>query len=188
MNVYGVVEKMPKENDKDKADVAVVVEPSEEVASSGDSGDLPFDLSNVDPKTLAKVDAMLEGTGFSIQKLANWANSMEFRVRAMQEEMPEVVQKAMEQAIMKARNAEMQRMEQMRQQGGGGGGGGGTATLLREIISSGSGAMDEDMLNLQKEMMRMSIEGMKTDIGFSKAIKVALVSKITGKEIGKIIE
>jgi len=44
--------------------------------------------------------------------------------------------------------------------------------------------MDEEMVRLQKDMMRVGIDSVKEDIGFTKAIKSAFVQKLTGKVIG----
>ena len=52
----------------------------------------------------------------------------------------------------------------------------------------GGGGLDEEMRALNKEIMQMSIQRMKADIGFTEAIKNAVVSKIAGKAAAGLVE
>lgn len=64
---------------------------------------------------------------------------------------------------------------------GGGSGGIGLVDVLRLLGGGGGGGMDEEMLKLNKQMMQMTIDRMKSDIGFTEAIKNAMVTRIAGK-------
>lgn len=139
---------MPKKNEEDSSVPPVASESPKEIPSASDSHrepDLPFDLRSIDQKTLAKADAMLEGTGFSIQKLANWANSVEIRLIGIQETLPEQVQKGMMMFVEQQREKQLELARQNQAQGGYPmqGGGGMERMLLQQFLGGGGGEHSE---------------------------------------------
>ena len=52
----------------------------------------------------------------------------------------------------------------------------------------GGGGVDEEMRSLNKRIMEMSINRMQADIGFTEAIKNAVVTSIAGKAAKRIVE
>ena len=144
-------------------------------------------LEDFDPKKVA----MAEEMGIPIKKLVDWVNVTEVRLQILAKSMPnqEQMTKAMEQAIQNAQQRQREEYAKAVADGtiskGGGGGGIGEAIKFFKEIGGGGGGQDEEMMKLTKEMMRVNIDAMRTDIGFSKAIKNALVAKITGKAIGE---
>ena len=165
-------------------------EPSETVSSEQPQeapSEAPvISLEDFDPKKVA----MAEEMGIPIKKLVDWVNVTEVRLQILAKSMPnqEQMTKAMEQAIQNAQQRQREEYAKAVAEGrvpkGGGGGGIGLGDILK-IVGGGGGGSDEEMVKLTKDMMRVNIDAMKTDIGFSKAIKNALVAKITGKAIGE---
>lgn len=63
------------------------------------------------------------------------------------------------------------------------------ASLLQMLPSMLSGGgVDEEMRALNKRMMEMSLNRMQADIGFTEAIKNAVVTSIAGKAAKRIVE
>lgn len=186
-----MAEKKQKKDKTTDGDPRVVSKSPEEDSGVGDITGLPFDLSKVDPKTLAKADTMLEGTGFSIQKLADWANEQHVKTEFIIKNMPtdETVEKALQKTLNKMAQQAAARQQQIIAQGGGGqsglGGAGGLIQMLPQLL--GSSGQDEDMKNLQKQMFQVNIDNMKANMGMAQAITNAVVQKITAKAIGDTV-
>ena len=180
------VETLTKTPKKNVPTVTKPTEDAETVPSEQPQAPMAFDLSKVDPEILKTADKM----GIPLGAIIQWANSVENRLQLMQDQMPQQIQQAMEQAIENARQKQIQQYRETVQQGGGSPTPGpGVMSLLGQLAPLlGGGGQDSEMVNLTKEMMKVNIESMKTDIGFSKAIKNALVAKITGKAIGSTAE
>jgi len=132
---------------------------------------------------------MAEELGIPVGQILNWMNTVEVRFQAIEENMPEQIQNAMSKAIENAQTKQREAYAKAMQEGKdpqGQGGGQGLGQLMRFLpMLMGGGGQDSEMAALTKEMMKVNIESIKTDIGFSKAIKNALVSKITGEAISK---
>ena len=143
----------------------------------------PFDLSKVDPKKVKLAEEM----GIPVGQIITWAQTVEARLNAIQENLPQQVQTAMEQAIENARQKQIQQYKETVQTGGGSAPpGAGVMSLLGQLAPLlGGGGADQEMMNLTKEMMKLNMESIRTDISFSKALKNALVSKVAGKAIGE---
>lgn len=192
-----MVERTQKQDKKAESDARVVSEPPEEAPSVGDSVELPFNLSKIDPKTLARADALLEGTGFSIQKLADWANEQTVKTAFIIENMPtkETVKAGISEALTdmtkQAAKNQKQAMHDAIDRGEmprGGDQGGGQMGIGQLLGLLGGGGEDDEMKALQREMFKVNIEGMKAGIHMSNAITGAIVNKITGKAIGDVVE
>jgi len=114
-----------------------------------------------------------------LKPVMDWADSVEARLNAIQQEMPAQIQGAMEAAIENARQKQIAAMQQARQnmpQGGGGGLGGlFDGITLKDILGSGGGG------GLDAEYMQLAKDALKSQIGMSTAITNAVVSKIVGK-------
>lgn len=153
---------------------------SEQPAQTG----FPIDLSTVDPQKIK----MAEDLGIPIGQILQWMGSVEARFQAIAENMPtkEDIPKAFEQAIENARQKQIERMKSMPQGVPQGGGMGGISQLIPMLLGGGGG-QDAEMTQLSKDIMKMSLDRMKADIGFTEAIKQAVVTKIAGKAVGKII-
>lgn len=160
------------------------------------SGEVPvkppmaFDISKIDPKTLK----MAEDVGIPIVEIIQWANSVEQRLEIMQNQMPQQIRGALEQAIEAQRQKQMEQIRAMQttQPSVEGGGGGNIQSLLPLILQGlsggGGGGGDSELLQLSKEMMKLNMDSIRTDIDFSKALKNALVAKIAGKAVGAAAE
>lgn len=184
-----MAEKKQKKDKTDESDARVVSKSPEEEATLVDASELPFDLSAIDPKTIAKADAMLEGTGFSIAKLANWANEQHVKTELIIKNMPtkDTVEKGIKSAINDLARDAAARQREIIEKGGmpQGGSGMGLAQMLQLV--GGGGGEDEEMKKLQREMFRVNIDGMKSQMNMSNAITSAIVQKITGKAIGDTV-
>jgi len=145
---------------------------------------LPFDLSQIDPEKIKLAEKM----GIPLQGILEWVLQTEARLTAIQEQLPHHIQNAIEQVIKKAQAEQMQQFRGMQGQGMPQGGGGGMGLMDFFKMFGGGGGMDEELMQLNKDMMRMSIDRMKADIGFSDAIKQAVVTNIAGKAAKKLIE
>ena len=158
--------------------------PSEQ-PQEGDAEAPVIDLKDFDPKKLE----FLEESGVPLKKLVDWVNTTDATLRAIKENLPQQVQTAMEQAIANAQRK--QRIEYAQAVADGkvrqGGGGIGLGDILR-LVGGGGGGGDAELLTLQKDMMRASIDNMKKDANASRLIVSAVVSKITGKAIGDVIK
>lgn len=182
-----------KEQAKDKetpSDAGVLSESPEEANAVRPSVELPFDLSKIDPKTLARADSLLEGTGFSIQKLADWANDQTLKTALIIENMPskETVKAGIGEALSEMAKQAAARQQQMIQQGMPQGGSGANLGQIISLLSDSGGGVNEQMVKLQTELMRASIDNMKQGASNSKAITDAVVSRITQKAIGKTLD
>jgi hypothetical protein len=136
------------------------------------------------------LDKLFEG----LNRINAYAVSVEARFGALEKNLTDAPQKVVE--ALKAEALKRQtEMAQQIQKGGegeaksGGGGLGSLVGLAKElgITGGGGGAMDEEMLKLTKEMMHMNIDRMRQDMGFTDAIKNAIVTKIASKAVTEII-
>jgi len=159
---------------------------SEEQPEEGVAQAPVISLEDFDPKKVA----MAEEMGIPLRKLVDWVNQTDVVVKILVQNMPnqEQIESAMTNAIQKAQ--QRQREEYSKAVQGGkvpqGGGGIGLGDILR-AVGGGGGGQDEEMQKLTKEMLKVNIESIRADIGFSKAIKGALVAKITGKAVGDVL-
>jgi hypothetical protein len=125
-----------------------------------------------------------------------FANSVEERFGIIQHDLaaaPQKVVEALKAEALKRQQEATQQMAQQTQQGGepkkaGGSGLMDMLALAKEAgITGGGGGMDEEVLKLTKEMMHMNIERMRQDMGFTEAVKNAIVTKIASKAVTEII-
>lgn len=147
---------------------------------------MPFDISKVDPDKIK----MAEDFGIPIRALAQWASSVEARFNALEQNLPKEIKQAFQQTIEAERQKQFEQMKKMGQNPQapqqGGGLGIGIGDILRLVTQGGGG--DSEMTQLTKDLMRLNLERMKADMGFTDAIKDAVVRKIAGKAVGKIME
>lgn len=180
---------MPKKDKKSKkalSDVAASAELSMEDESQAlptESGIEPLvDLSRIDPAKLQ----MARELGIDIEAIIKWANSVEARFKALEEHLPDYVQKGLQQALEKAQREHTAQRPATPAQGGQRIG---IGDLLRIIGGgSGSGGYDEEMNRLVKDTMRMNLERMRADLGFTDAVKEAIVKKIAGGAASEIMK
>ena len=169
-----------KTTDSPKVPMVVPSEQPKEAPSPA----MPIDLSKLDPKKVK----MAEDLGIPVGQIINWMGTVEARFNAIQEQMPQQIQQAMEQAIQNAQQRQREEYVKAAKEGRvpqGGGGGGFFGALLEKAVLGGGGGADEEMMQLTKDMMKLNMESIRTDISFSKALKNALVSKVAGKAIGE---
>ena len=147
------------------------------------------------PKIPDKTKKALKDLGFDInidgalEQVNLWALSVEQRMQVMQKEMPKqvanelmrIAEERQKQAIAQAQASGQTNIPQTQ-------GFGGLLMQLAPRLLGGGGGMDEEMVKLNKEIMQMSIARMKADIGFTEAIKNAVVSKIAGKAAAGLVE
>lgn len=148
-----------------------------------------IDRSKISPKALE----MAKKLGVDLEPIFKWAEGVDMKFQALQESLEPAVQGAIERTLTalqaKAQENEQEARRQYIEKGGAppgrsGGGGNMEGMLMQALLGGGGGGMDEEMLKLQREMMRASIDSVKADIGFTQAIKGAFVQKLTGKVIG----
>jgi len=162
----------------DSSSDAVSTEQTEDAAA-----EFPFDISTLDDKKLALAQEM----GIPLKGILQWIVSVEKRFKIVEEEMPAKVVEALQ-------NAARKRQEQYRQQGEDQGQtGSGQGIGLRDVLSlmgqgSGGSSFDEEMTALYKDMLKTNIMRMKQDMGFTDAIKNAIVTKIAGKAATDVME
>lgn len=151
-----------------------------------------IDRTKISPKALK----MAKELGVPLEPIFEWAESVDARFQAIQEHLEPAIQQAIEKTLVnlqrkavedqkKAMHAAIERGEMPRQPTRGG------SPSLMDIIpllTGGGGGMDAEMIALQKDMMRVGINSVKEDIGFTRAIKNAFVQKLTGKVIGKSLD
>lgn len=183
-----------KDKDTEKPSKPVLEEPPEmgNVESNVPSGDIRprkgIDRSKISPKALK----MAKELGVDLNPILDWAEGVDLRFQALQESLEPAVQHAIERTLtalqQKAQENEQEARRRYIEQGGAppgrSGGGSGMESMLIQGLLGGGGGMDEEMMKLQREMMRASIDSVKADIGFTHAIKGAFVQKLTGKVIG----
>jgi hypothetical protein len=136
------------------------------------------------------IDKLFEG----LNKINAYALSVETRFGIIEKNLADAPQKVVEALKAEAMKRQTEMAQQI-QKGGEGeakAGGGGLGSLLglaKElgITGGGGGGMDEEMLKLTKEMMHMNIDRMRQDMGFTDAIKNAIVTKIASKAVTEII-
>lgn len=182
-----VAEAKTPEND---SSVVAAQDVSQEQTETPDAAAMPeFTLIEIPKVTKDQIEAaktfgipldMIFGVA---DKINVYVRSVEQRFSAIETNMPLVVQNSMAKAIQNAQAEAQKGMPQGAAQQGGGG----TAQLLLQLLGSGGGGADEEMLKLTKEMMSMNIQRLKQDMGFTDAIKTAIVSKIAGKAVTEII-
>lgn len=187
-NVRTAVTTMPDQDSSEVAPQSVSEEPVQEPSAEENVPAMPFDLSQVDPEKLQ----MAEDLGIPVRQIISWAISVEERFRSIEEGVPEVVERAMNRAVERARERHARAIQQRIPQGGGqgqpqGGRQLGLGDILNVIGGSGGGSADEEMLGLTKEMMKLNIESMKADLGFTRAIKNAMVTRIAGEAVKDIV-
>jgi hypothetical protein len=163
-------------------------EPPKEATVEAAAPTMPFDLSKVDPKKIELAEEM----GIPIKQLINWAASVEVRFGAISKNLEEAPQKVVAALKAEAVKRQTEAVQQTQQGGeprkGGGMGLGDLVALAKEAgLTGGGGGMDEEMLKLTKEMMHMNIDRMRQDMGFTDAIKNAIVTKIASKAVTEII-
>lgn len=163
--------------------------PTEDVSNdereASDVAALPFDLSTLDPKKIQLAESM----GIPIRQLIAWTISVERRFKIIAEEVATAPQKVVDALKAEGLKAQQERLKQggvqpqqdSRRLG---------LTDLVSVLQSGGGGggMDAEMMKLTKDMMSMNIQRMKNDMGFTDAIKKAIVSKIAGKATTDIME
>ena len=178
MNVRSVDYLSEEKNQQKKTGNALVVD-----TSTQGLNDVTFKVTSEPEKPafdLAELEKKIPKAfrGY-LKPVMDWADSVEARLNAIQQEMPAQIQGAMEAAIENARQKQIAAMQQARQnmpQGGGGGFGGGLfdGITLKDILGGGGGGMDGEYMQLAKDAL-------KSQIGMSTAITNAVVSKIVGK-------
>jgi hypothetical protein len=133
------------------------------------------------------VEALFEG----LNAINVFANSVEARFGALEKNLTNAPQKVVEALKAEALKRQTEMTQQTQQGGeprkGGGMGLGDLVALAKEAGITGGGGMDEEMLKLTKEMMHMNIDRMRQDMGFTDAIKNAIVTKIASKAVTEII-
>lgn len=172
-------------SEKDSSPQAVPKEQPQEATAPA----MPFDLSKMDPKKIALAEEM----GIPIKQLIGWAASVELRFAAIQKNLEDAPQKVVEALKAEALKRQTEVAQKMQQQGinpqQGGSGEQSIVPLLLKILAGGGGGseMDEEMKNLSKDLLKAQITRIKTDIGFSDAIKNAIVTKIAAKATTDIL-
>jgi len=145
-----------------------------------------FDVSEIEKK----IPKAFRGY---IKPIVAWAQSVEQRFKAIEASMPEQIKNAMGEAIKEAQQRQFEAMKQnLPTQPGPGApmpGGmnlGQIAQMLPYIF--GGGGQDSEMLEISKDLMRAQVERIKNDMGFTDAIKNAIVSKLTGKAVESALQ
>ena len=191
-------------SDKKKKNVQTVEKqkqtPTEAVSEEQPQEDVvetPFEVPKIPDKAknaLKELGFDISGIDKAFETIVGWAGSVELRFKAIQEEMPqqvankliEIAQKRRQEAMAKLQASGGTNMPQ-----GQGGGLGGIGTILQAIApflgGGGSSDWDEEMKNLSKDLLRAQITRMKQDMGFTEAVKNAIVSKIAAKATTDII-
>lgn len=175
-----------KDKDGSKADKPTKTEKGAETSAETGAKELvkPFDLSKLgkDERRMAKK------WGLDVPAMAAWFDSVEQRFQALTENLPKVVGKAMDNALRNVQQEALKKQTALAQSGGvqtGGGGGLDMLSMIAKELKGDSGG-DAEMRAMQKEMMRASIDNMKSGAASQKAIADAVVRKIVGKAIGDI--
>jgi len=153
---------------------------------------IPFDIGKIDPEKLK----MAEELGIPLNGILQWVVQTDAKVNFILENLPteEGIEKGLERTLEKLRQKAIQQQKEAFARGGGGGGGGqgggglGQIAQLAQLFGGGGGGMDEEMMNLNKTFIRVSIANMQKRADASDRIVDAVVTKIAGKAIGKVIE
>jgi len=154
------------------------------------------------PKMPAKVKRVARDWGIdlgaieqSFQSLNNYLQTVEARLQVMAKK--EDLQPAFEKVIENLRQKQMAQAQQMATTAGGQGQGGGQGVgigslgslgQLGQLLLGGGGGQDPEMAGLGKELIRASIDRMKREAGYAEKIVDAVVSKISAKAVGAIVE
>ena len=157
-----VAEEKTLEQDKPQVNAGVNT-----VNDAGQPRSLPFDVSNVNPKSLE----MAEKFGIPIKAILSWAQSVEERLNVISEEMPKAVGREIESAIARAKQQQATASGQAPNPGGVGMGS--LLQLLPALLGSGGG--DSELYK------QAAVEALKAQTRMTQAITNAVVSKIFGK-------
>lgn len=180
-NIAKIAEANTKSQSNDKA---IPEKPTEKVTVKP----VLFDLSGFDEKKIEQAEAL----GIPVRAIAKRMNdfaeqtNIKFQVLANAIPNKEQVKGAMAEAIAEAQNRQREEYAKAVKDGKASQGGGMGVGQILQLLSSGGGG-DSEMASLTKEMMKVNIESIRADIGFSKAIKSALVAKITGKAVSDVL-
>ena len=145
-------------------------------------------IAGIDP---GKVK-MAEKMGVPLGQLITYMAYQEKKLNFVIENMPkkEDMAGAFKQGIENLQKEQMEAYQQSAGQGGQPQGQGGLAQQLLPLLlktATGGGGQDEEIAALTKEMFRMNIEGMKADIGFTKALKGAMLGKYATGLVKEIV-
>jgi len=144
-----------------------------------------LDLAEAIPQDKAD---LAEKMGIPLTKLLSYMKYQEDKLNLVILNMPkkEDITGAFKQGLENLQKEQMAQMQQGAQGAPQGGGGfGQLVPMLRMAMSAGGG--DAEMATLTKEMFRMNIEGMKSDISFTKALKNAMLSKYATDMVKKVV-
>lgn len=155
---------------------------------------MPFDLSKIDPKKLKLAEEM----GIPVGQLIAWASSVEQRLQVMQDEMPQKTAQILMRIAEQRRQEQIKQMQENPQLAKRGG-----MSDLMQIAAmfggGGAGGMDEEMMSLNKELMKASVQRIKQDIvlgakradmdiSLAEAIKGLVIRKVAEKTVAGIVE
>ena len=139
------------------------------VTEATPSASNPFDLSKLDPKTVA----MAEKMGIPLNAIMIYLNSVEERFRDIESTLPGKVADALQQrAAQRQAQAQAAQPQQTQQAKGGGA----DLNTLLQLVAGGGGEQNSQLNQLAMESLRASINQ-------GNAITAAVISKITGKAV-----
>lgn len=204
-------ETKPPEND---SSVAATEDVSTDQAEASDVEPMPeFTLIEIPKLSKDQIKAAktfnipLDKLFGAINTINAYANTIETRFKIIAEDIATTPQRVIDGLKEEGRKVQEERRKQLQktgvppQQGGQGGGAGEQfmSWLLQGGGGGGGGGMDSEMANLNKELMKASIEGIKqniknsatraeTDRSLTEAIKKAVTAKIAGKAMSQVLE
>jgi len=173
---------------KKKKAVQLVEEKTQETAVEVPEPEMPIVIPE-------KALNLAKRVGIDLKPIADWALSVEARLQVMAKK--EDLQPAFEKVIENLRQKQMAQAQQMATTAGGQGQGGGQGVgigslgslgQLGQLLLGGGGGQDPEMAGLGKELIRASIDRMKREAGYAEKIVDAVVSKISAKAVGAIVE
>ena len=157
--------------------------PSDVEAVSETQTTVPFDISKVDPEKIK----MAEEFGIPVVELAQWAETVEARLVAIQEKMPQQIKTAMNEAIKEAQQRQVEAMKNL-PTGAGGGDKVGLGQIIGLLSGGGGGGMDEEMVRLNKDILRESLTAMRRRSDLTEKLVDAIVTRVASKAAGDITE
>ena len=138
----------------------------------------PFDLSKLDPKTVA----MAEKMGIPLNAIMIYLNSVEERFRDIESTLPGKVADALQQRAAQ-RQAQIQAAQPQQPQPPARGGGGMDGIPWGQILGSGGGGNEG-----QAKLNAMAYSALDASIKQGNAITAAVISKMTGKAVSEVVE
>jgi hypothetical protein len=145
-------------------------------------------------KVPRKLATLAKTAGINLNELLapikEWALSVEKRFAILEQELPKRTAEALMKVAEERQRQQIKQMQASGQTNSAQGLGGISPNMLMQVLPAilGSGGSNTYQEQLTTKMMQLSIKRMEQDMSFTEAIKNAIVSKIAGKTVGKIIE